>query len=326
MRQPIIPPTPSGTCLTGKTVLITGGNSGIGFETARQLLILNSSRVIITARDTAKGNEAVAALRDDPEVKKSNPSALIETFSLDLDDYRSGLRFTQEVREKLPELDVLICSGGVNIMEYQVSKSGHERVMQVNCYTHFVIVLELLSLLRATGLKRRSPSRVTFIGSHYQSHHSLTRSPIGASDSVLEHWDNRNKYSGMQRYADSKFVINIFVRQLATMVPSSEVVINNFCPGFVATSFDKNLPIWIRPVLSLWRKLLARNVQDGGRTAVYATAVAGEETHGKYLESNKVEPGPSYLREKRGEELAGKLWNEILEEVNREDPNFNRSL
>jgi short-subunit dehydrogenase involved in D-alanine esterification of teichoic acids len=128
--QASIPPTPAGTTLVGQTVIITGGNLGIGHETARQYLTLQASRVIITVRSESKGREAISALRADPTVKAANPSAKIEAFLLDLDDYQSALRFSQKVNKEVPELNILLCNAGMNIMKYEASKSGHEMVMQ----------------------------------------------------------------------------------------------------------------------------------------------------------------------------------------------------
>ena len=130
MGQPKIPPTPPGTSIAGQTAIVTGGNLGLGFETARQYLILNASRVIITVRSESKGREAITALRADPAVKEANPSAKIEAFILDLEDYQSGLRFAQKVKKEVPELHVLLCNAGMNILKYESSKSGHEMVMQ----------------------------------------------------------------------------------------------------------------------------------------------------------------------------------------------------
>lgn len=129
MREPV-PSIPVGTSLAGKTVIVTGGNSGLGWEFARQALVLNASRVIITTRTEAKGCAAIAALRNDPEVKSTNSMAKLEFFDLDLDDYDSGQEFVQKVKDEVPELDILLCNGGVNFFNYQTSKSGHERIMQ----------------------------------------------------------------------------------------------------------------------------------------------------------------------------------------------------
>lgn len=130
MGQPLIPPTPAATSLKGKTVIVTGANSGIGLEAARQFLTLQAERVIITARDGRKGDEAIDALRRDPEVLKSNPDATIDVFQLDLDDYQSGLEFCKRVEREVPYLDVLVCNAGMSSMNYELSKAGHERIMQ----------------------------------------------------------------------------------------------------------------------------------------------------------------------------------------------------
>ena len=130
MGQPRIPPTPPGTSMAGLTAIVTGGNIGLGFETARQYLTLKASRVIITVRSEFKGQEAIAALRADLAVKAANPSAKIEAFILDLEDYNSAFRFVQKVKEEVEELHVLLCNAGMNILNFETSKSGHEMVMQ----------------------------------------------------------------------------------------------------------------------------------------------------------------------------------------------------
>ncbi|KAJ5418894.1 uncharacterized protein N7487_002444 [Penicillium crustosum] len=319
MGQPSIPPTPTSASVAGKTAIITGGNTGIGYEVARQLLILKASRIIITVRSTSKGQEAVASLRAIPEVKKFNPTATIEFFHLDLDDSQSGVEFAKRVRAEVPELHLLICNGGVNVMSYEDSKSGHERVMQVNCYTHFLVTLELLPLLRTTAVKCGEPSRLTFVGSSNQNFNTLAKNAPKDSETVIEHYDNKQTYSGLQRYADSKFVVNAFVQRLSTIVPPSEVIINDPCPGLVATGFDRGLPFWLKPLMYVLRKLMARTVDEGARTLIYAAVVAGEETHGKFLQSNKVDPGAPILQEKAGQTFIERLWKDTITEASQYD-------
>lgn len=130
MGQAPIPPTPVWTDLSGKTVIVTGGNAGMGKEAARQYLTLHASRVILAVRSKARGQEAASEIRADPEVKKKNPGGRIEVFELDLDDYQSGLAFSKRVKAEVRELDIMLLNGGVNVMKYQTSKSGHERVVQ----------------------------------------------------------------------------------------------------------------------------------------------------------------------------------------------------
>lgn len=130
MIQPKIPPTPADTSLSGRTAIITGGNTGLGLEAARQFLALGAARIILACRSLARGHEAVTALRADPVVSKANPDAVIEVFELDLSDYQSSLRFSQRVKNEVSELDILLNNGGITVIKYEKSKSGHERTMQ----------------------------------------------------------------------------------------------------------------------------------------------------------------------------------------------------
>jgi NAD(P)-dependent dehydrogenase (short-subunit alcohol dehydrogenase family) len=288
MGQPLIPPTPEGTNAAGKTIIITGGNAGLGLEAARQFLLLGCSRMILACRSVTRGQEAAASLRADPAIRKANPSAIVDVFELDLDDYMSGLRFAQQVTYSLTELDILLNNGGMASMRYETSASGHERTMQVNCYTHVLISLALLPLLRRTAAVRGSPTRITFVGSGTQKTQATLKGGLPEGVSVLEYFDDPANFSRFRRYADSKLAVNAYTRRLATLAPG-EVVVNNLCPGLVQTGLDKNLPGPLKFIMGWVRKTAARTVEEGARTLVYAAAVAGEETSGKFLQQNKVD-------------------------------------
>ncbi|KAF7589784.1 hypothetical protein BBP40_003846 [Aspergillus hancockii] len=116
--QPRIPPTPAGTTFEDQTVLITGGNSGLGYEAARQCLILHAMRVVITVRSKAKGQDAVSRLRNDSTVQKASPQASIESYELDLDNY---------------QLEPVL-STGASVIDYLDDPSNFDRYKQYpNC-------------------------------------------------------------------------------------------------------------------------------------------------------------------------------------------------
>lgn len=165
-----------------------------------------------------------------------------------------------------------------------------DSLLSVNCYTHVLIALELLPLLQATSKLRNVPTHLTFVGSATQTMHTLAKKPVAASETVLGHFDDQNIYSGLTRYSDSKLAVNAYVHRLSALVSSSEVIVNNLCPGLVATGFDKQLPAWLKPLMFVYRKIAARDVHEGSRTLVYASAVADATTHGKFLQSNKIDP------------------------------------
>jgi NAD(P)-dependent dehydrogenase (short-subunit alcohol dehydrogenase family) len=289
MGQPHIVSTPAGTSLAGQTVIVTGGNAGLGLETARQYITLNASCVILACRSISKGEEAAKYLSSHPTIKSTNPSANIKVMAFDLDDETSVMKFVTQVKKELESLDILLLNGGMNIMNYQLSKSGHERVIQVNYHSNALLALELLPLLKATASKRSQPSRLTFVGSVAHKMHSLKKTPIGKDESIVQHWDDKNKYHSLERYSDSKLMITAFTEELARHVDSREVIVNCVCPGMVSTGIDVNLPFWLKPIMGTVRFLYARTPEKGARTYIYATSVAGVETHGKWLQHNRID-------------------------------------
>lgn len=314
MSKPQFMPLPAGTSLAGKTIIVTGGTSGLGLELARQALILKASRVVLSARDGEKGNAAIATLRADLEVQASNPDAKLDQIHLMLDHWDCTVMFVKKVYEQVPELDILVCNGGTNFFKYETSWAGHERLMQstlppyapdmafdknlkyffdrkaqsVHCYSHFFIVCSLLRLMVKTAAERGSPGRVTFLSSYSYIHHTLEAKPIPVGRPVISHFDDPKNYVYGKRYQDAKLVVNAFVQRLATKVSSSEVIINCVCPGIIATGVNQNLPLWIKPFMYVFFKIKARPVVEGGRVVIHAAVVAGAETHGKYLQKGEI--------------------------------------
>ena len=286
--QDPIGPTPAGTTVAGKTIIVTGGNAGLGLETARQYLLLHASRLILAVRSVNKGNDAVKLLTSDPQVKAANPNASIQVMKVDLDDTASVYDFARKVKQELDALDILLLNGGVNIMSYETSANGHERVIQVNYHSNALLALLLLPLLESTAVKRGQPSRLTFVGSVGMALHSLKKKPLLESETVAQRFDDKSKYAGFSRYSDSKLMIAAFTQELANHVPAEKVIVNNLCPGMVATDFDKNLGFALKGLMAVVRKMRARNVETGARTYVYATSVAGKESHGAFIASNKI--------------------------------------
>lgn len=162
----------------------------------------------------------------------------------------------------------------------------------MNCYTHFLVALELIPLLRSTASIRGVPSRVSFVSSYSSkgdSYNSLSKDQVPPSDEILAYLDDRKSYDWKVRYGDSKFVTNAFMRCLAASVPSNEVVVNSLCPGAVKTSLGRNFPAWLRIWLWMYITTVGRPVEEGSRTIVYSTVVSGQETHGMFLQHNRID-------------------------------------
>ena len=160
---------------TGRTVIVTGANSGLGLEAARHFYRLNSARLILPVRTTAKGQDAKEyILQNIPQ--RSEPDA-IETWLLDLSSTESTLAFDVRVRTDLPRLDVLINNAGINSPEWKVYE-GYEQAVQVNVLNTFLLALSLLPKLEAT-VAEKEPHLVIVTSEA----HRLTKFPeINAPD------------------------------------------------------------------------------------------------------------------------------------------------
>jgi NAD(P)-dependent dehydrogenase (short-subunit alcohol dehydrogenase family) len=176
---------------TGKSVLVTGGNSGIGYQIALALAAKGAS-VIIACRNTENSEKAVESL------KQQAPQADMSTVALDL----ASLSSVKSLPERLdiPKLDTLVCNAGVmNIPTRSLTADGFEMHMGTNHLGHFALTLGLLPLLRKADAPR-----------------IVMQSALVAYNNVLD-FDNlqsEKKYSPMGAYSQSKLCNVFFANEL----------------------------------------------------------------------------------------------------------------
>ena len=144
---------PSKARVDGKTVVITGGNTGIGKETAQELAA-RGGRVIIGCRDVAKSAAAVAEIRR----KTGNEEVFFK--KLDLASTDSIRHFAGEILREESHINILILNAGVMHTPYMLTKDGFEFQFGVNHLGHF-----LLAHLLLDRLKESAPSRVVVVSS-----------------------------------------------------------------------------------------------------------------------------------------------------------------
>ena len=289
--QPILPPLPSSLTFASKTILVTGGNTGLGFSASRHFLLHHASTLILAVRSLPKGEAAKNQLLLDPKVKAANPNARIRVMHLDLEQYESVIEFANAFKAEFETLDIAVLNAALGGISWNVvGKRKHEKVVQVNILSNALLALELLPLLVETSRMKVVASRLSWVGSFTQMDHSLKKNPIGAEESVLEYFDDKSKYNAISRYPDSKLLASMFLTELASRVDWDKVIINDVSPGMVATNFGNNYPFVVRLLTKVAMKLRAVPAHEGAKTYLYATAVAGEESHGKYLSDNAITP------------------------------------
>ncbi|KAJ5815555.1 hypothetical protein N7474_007332 [Penicillium riverlandense] len=305
-------PIPDDTDLSGKVVIVTGSNSGLGLECARQLLSHKLTRLIMAVRSMPKGEDAAAKLR------KQYPNSTIDVWSLDMASYDSIQEFTARAKKELPRLDIAILNAGVAAGAFRtVPPTGHEETMQVNYLSTMLLAILLLPVLKDKS-PVGSPGRLTIVTSML----SMTAKFSNKNEvPLLKSFDNEKFFDSVDIYPTSKFLGQFFIWKLTDSVSADDVVVNLVEPGFVkGTKLQREVPFAVMVVLNLFKAATARSVKIGASTYLDA-AIAQESSHGSVLMNWEIVPYPSLLYTEDGKNIMERLWEETLEEFSFVDVN-----
>lgn len=271
----------SDTDLSGKVAIVTGANTGLGLECARQLLSYELSQLIIAVRSLKKGEDVAANLR------KKYPKAKIEVWLLDMSSYDSIQAFVSQIEGKLPRLDIAILNAGISKSTFRLANTGHEETMQVNFLSTMLLSILLLPLLKSKS-PAGSPGRLTIVTSML----SLT-AEFAQKDKIplLKAFDDETIFDGLDIYPTSKYLGQIFLWKLTDLVSADDVVVNFVEPGFVkGTSLQREAPAVIKFMLYLLKVTTGRSMQLGATTYLDAAITKGKESHGCLLMNWGIAP------------------------------------
>lgn len=137
----------AGIDLSGRTVFVTGANSGLGQETARAMAA-RGAHVIMAGRDQGKLDEAVAAIH------AAHPKAQLDTLTVDLSSLESIRAATSRARQRFAKIDLLINNAGVMATPFLHTADGFEMQLGTNHLGHFALTGELFPLIEKGALKR----------------------------------------------------------------------------------------------------------------------------------------------------------------------------
>ncbi|KAK6334273.1 hypothetical protein TWF730_003487 [Orbilia blumenaviensis] len=301
------PPFPKGIDLVGQVAIVTGSNTGLGFESSRQFLTLGLSRLIMAVRSVERGEEAAGKLR------ASFPNAVVDVWLLDMSSYASIQAFVAKVEKDLGRLDIAVLNAGVNRLAFKVNETTHhEETVQINYLSTFLLAVLLLPSLKNKS-PPGSPGRLTVISSALAN---IAVLPDHSSTAMLTALDDQKKF-GQAAYGNSKLLGHLFLWKLMDLeyVKSEDVVMNLIEPGFLkGTEFNRDVKGGLAIGLKLFQALTARPVVDAGTTVIDATVVKGSEAHGCYLADWEVRPFPPFLYTQEGRDTMDKLWGETMTE------------
>lgn len=233
--------------LSGHAAVVTGGNRGLGFRSARELA-RRGARVFLASRSAAGGRAAAGAILGEL------PGARVEAVALDLTDPASIARFARRVSSRTRRLDILLNNAAaVGLAALRRTPLGHEMHIATNHYGHFLVTGHLLPLLAATP-----GARVVTVTS--AAH--LT----GAIDLDDLDWRER-PYNGGRAYSDSKLANLLFARELQRRLDATGAAALSLAahPGMTATGREQ--PVGIGGSLV---RLLFSNVDAGVRPQLRA--------------------------------------------------------
>ncbi|KAL5022535.1 hypothetical protein ScPMuIL_001690 [Solemya velum] len=274
--------------LTGKTALVTGANSGIGFETAKELARRNA-RVIILCRNEEKGIHATNKIIE--ETKNKNIVLKITDLSL----MKSVRKTAEEILREEERLDILINNAGLLAQKKIITDEGLEYTYATNHFGPFLLTNLLLGLLR-----RSAPSRVIVVSSFLHRYGKIELDNLCAEKSfpiLPELWYNNTKLANV-----------MFVTHLAHVVRDSEIYTCALEPGIIMTNFQSRLGLLTRLFIVPFLSLIAKSEEEGAQTTIHAAVSPDAQVHGKYFidckEADRTQVHPDF----KNEELCAKLW------------------
>ena len=221
--------------LNRKVIIVTGGNSGLGYEAV--LAFANKgAEVILACRSVEKGNAAMA------EIEKVNPSGKIIVKALDLMDLSSVISFSADIKLKYDQLDVLLNNAGIMMTPYKTTKDGFESQMGTNHLGHFTLTGLLIDLI-----KRTPKSRVVNVSSNAH------KWGVMDFDNLL--FENGKDYTPTKAYGRSKLSNLLFTYELQRLFNQHNIdsMAEAAHPGGSMTNLGKHLEnkFWYKMLLPI---------------------------------------------------------------------------
>ena len=247
--------------MRGKTVVITGGTSGIG-EVAAEALARMGARIVLVGRNKARAEATSARLR------RSGPGVAHSVYFADLTRLGEMKRVAAEIGEREPPIDVLINNAGALFGTRHLTEDGLEYTFALNHMSYFVVTEGLRERLLTSGVAR-------IINTASAAHQGATLD--------FDDLQSAKSFGAMRAYSCSKLCNILFTRELARRLQGTGVTANCLHPGFVATRFaDESGGLISR--FAWLAKFFAISPAEGAQTIIYlASSPEVANVTGKYF-------------------------------------------
>ena len=273
--------------LDGKTVIITGANTGIGKETAIDLAKRNA-KVIMACRNVERGEQA------ERDIRRLSKSEKVHFKLVDLASFASIKKFCSQVLAEEPRIDILINNAGIMRCPYWKTEDGFEMQFGVNHLGHF-----LLTNLLLDRIKESPNGRIVVVSS---------RGHRRAKEINFDDINSTQSYDPRIAYGQSKLANNLFTIALHKRLAGTNVTVNCLHPGIIYTELGRymKIPLWFKILLAPLALLIMKTPWQGAQTTIYcAVDKEVEGVSGLYFsDCKKKQPEPQALDELAAE----KLW------------------
>jgi retinol dehydrogenase-14 len=248
--------------MSDKTVVVTGGTTGIGRATAAGLARLGA-RVGITGRDLTRTQMAAA------QIRAETGNEAVDAFAADLSAQSGVRRLASALLDRYPQINVLVNNVGGHWAKRHLTEDGLERTFAVNHLAPFLLTNLLLDRLR-----RSAPARVVTVSSMNQ----------GAGRINFADLQSESRYSGYRAYDQSKLANVMFTYEAARRWAGTGVTANVLHPGWVRTSFATEDPPKAYRIVSAILRPLLKTPAQGALTSIYlASSAEVEGVTGQYF-------------------------------------------
>ncbi len=277
----------AGISLEGKTILVTGCNSGLGQEAIR-VLAMRGARIVGTARTKEKAESALKQVSGKShlglECELANPSSVRSCIA--------------EIKKQKIKLDVIICNAGIMALPKLEKAYGYELQFFTNHIGHFILVNGLLDELTEEG-------RVVMLSS--AAHMNAPKEGI-----VFDNLAGEKNYSAWSFYGQSKIANLLFAKELARRFSGTKKTAYAVHPGVIKTNLARSMNLILRVVFGLGEHLFLKTVPQGAATECYVATNPNviSESGNYFADCNTKTP----RKDSENSELAKKLW-EVSEKI-----------
>ncbi|KAI0151826.1 NAD(P)-binding protein [Xylariaceae sp. FL1272] len=284
-------PVPTSTPQLGEaTIIVTGANTGLGFESCKHLFRLGAGKLIVASS--------------------------IDVWSIDVDDYSSIEACTARASE-LPRLDGVLANAGLMTIQL-TSSNNNEKNLHVNVISTFLLYLHLLPKIRESTAKTGNPCRFSIPNSalHYVAQLDELRSD---DVNIIDRLNDPEKSSMLNRYNLTKLLVIYAVREFTKRTESREgtCIINTPNPSFRKSGLAKESAE--SAGFAVFESVMARSTEEGSRALVNGI-LSGPETNGQYLTNCKVQVPACHVTNDWGRQFQKRFVDNLISKLEEVHP------